>query len=212
MDCAAQCAQVSWVDCLPMDLQKRHPQFAGFMLQGFNGGGERCASALRFWPVEVACPGGSSWSFSPEDLGDLFHRKGRRIRTVHRRKVNVFPGSAMFLRRFQFAPPFILPQLPVWPSIRLLWPPPVRLTGCTGVRAVWVRCRERHRQDLAFVSVNEFVRDLDFGPFSHFDVRRGRWSVVGRDDIVREGASGPYTDVRSLKRGPSEVGNQFVRG
>ena len=58
--------------------------------------------------------------------------------------------------------------------------------------------------------MNEFVRDLDFGPFSHFDGRRGRWSVVGRDDIVREGASGPYTDERSLKRGPSGVGNQFV--
>ena len=58
LDCAGQCAReaahwASWADCLPM-VQKRHPQVAGIMLQGLNGGGEmasmnvvrECAAAL----------------------------------------------------------------------------------------------------------------------------------------------------------------------
>ena len=38
------------------------------------------------------------------------------------------------------APPLIFPQLPVWPSTRLPWPPPVSLRGCRGVGAAWVCC------------------------------------------------------------------------
>ena len=38
------------------------------------------------------------------------------------------------------APLPVFPQLPVWPSTRLPWPPPVSLRGCRGVGTAWV-CR-----------------------------------------------------------------------
>ena len=64
---------------------------------------------------------------------------------THQVLVPVFPCVAP---PSPLAPFLVIPQLPVWPSTRLPWPPQVSLRGCRGVGAAWVRCRERHRQDL----------------------------------------------------------------
>ena len=72
----------SWADCLPM-VQKRHPQVAGIMLQGLNGGGEmasmnvvrECAASL----ADAGCVLPSWFELVdgvrppvPEDTGDPF--------------------------------------------------------------------------------------------------------------------------------------------
>ena len=66
----------------------------------------------------------------------------------------------------------------MWPSSRLPWPPPVSLRVCRGVGAAWVRCRERHRQDLPRGRRTRVHERVHAG-FGSRIVQPPRWSSSG---------------------------------
>ena len=159
----------SWAACLPM-VQKRHPQVAGIMLQGLNGGGEMastnvvCECAASLADADCVLP---SWFELvdgvrppvPEDTGDPFQPRqaSNTVEELHLREaLPALPPPQRALVRSQGGP----------------------LSSRPFVGAAWVRCRERHRQDLPRgrrTRVHERVR----AGFGSRTVQPPRWSSSG---------------------------------